>query len=224
MQTNDVVLETLLRERFSTRGFLPDPVPSQTIDRILELAQRTASWCNVQPWEVVVTSGAATDGLTELLLGLGADDERVFDIEPPARYDGVFRDRRRASGFALYESVAISRDDQEGRARQARENFRFFGAPHVAIITTAKELGPYALVDCGGYVANFLLAATSLGVATIAQAAIANFSGPVRQHLGIPDERQVVCAISFGLADLDHPVNNFRTERASIDDVVRRVG
>jgi hypothetical protein len=34
----------------------------------------------------------------------------------------------------------------------------------------------------------------------------------------------VVCAISFGYADVEHPVNRFRTERASLDDAVELRG
>ncbi len=104
--------------------------------------------------------------------------------------------------------------------RQAFENYRLFGAPHVAIVTSEAQLGPYGYVDCGAYVANFLLAAESLGVATIAQASIANFSNVVRAHFDIPAERHVVCGISFGYADTEHPVNAFRTERATIAEAI----
>ena len=48
-------------------GFLPEPVPRAVIERILALAQRTASWCNCQPWQVAVTEGAATERLRQAL-------------------------------------------------------------------------------------------------------------------------------------------------------------
>lgn len=40
--------------------FLPEPVPHETIERILALAQRTPSWSNTQTWRVIVTEGAGT--------------------------------------------------------------------------------------------------------------------------------------------------------------------
>ncbi|MNT65308.1 hypothetical protein D3C72_2032800 [compost metagenome] len=43
------LLERLHHERHSGRGFLPDPVPSETQAMMFGLAQRTASWCNAQP-------------------------------------------------------------------------------------------------------------------------------------------------------------------------------
>jgi len=36
----------------------------------------------------------------------------------------------------------------------------------------------------------------------------------VREALGLPPERRIVCGISFGYADQDHPANQFRTTRA----------
>ena len=48
---------------------------------------------------------------------------------PPERYDGVYGDRRRASGYGLYTALGIERSDQEARLRQMLENYRFFGAP-----------------------------------------------------------------------------------------------
>ena len=55
------VLEELLRERYSVRAFLPQPVPRATIERVLVAAQRTASWCNSQPWQVLIASGEAKE-------------------------------------------------------------------------------------------------------------------------------------------------------------------
>ena len=55
------VLEELLGERYSCRAFRPEPVPRPIIERILTAAQRTASWCNSQPWQVVIASGEARE-------------------------------------------------------------------------------------------------------------------------------------------------------------------
>ncbi|WBY03072.1 nitroreductase [Ramlibacter tataouinensis] len=210
-------LESLLAQRHSCRAFRPEPVPRATIERIAALAQRTASWCNAQPWQVFVASGSATERFRAALLA-AADAQRPVapDVAWPREYPGVYGERRRACGFALYESVGVARGDRVASARQARENFRLFGAPHVAIVTTAEPLGPYGALDCGAYVSQFMLAAQSLGVATIAQAALASWPDLVREVLGIAPERQVLCGISFGYADAAHPANGFRTARAAL--------
>src|SRR3546814_15345192 len=70
---------------------------------------------------------------------------------------------------------------------QAARNFVLFDAPHVAIVTSRRELGVYGAVDCGAYVGTFLLAAQAHGVAAIPQAALAARSPTVRAHFAIPD-------------------------------------
>ena len=79
----DQPLETWLRERHSCRAFLPEPVPRAVIERILALAQRTASWCNCQPWQVAVTEGAATERLRQALLARA--EEPGFTPDFPRR-------------------------------------------------------------------------------------------------------------------------------------------
>lgn len=218
--SEETTLEQLLSRRHSCRGFLSKPVPDAVIGRIVEIAQRTASWCNAQPWQIEITRGAGTDAFRELMLA-HVEDQPVTDFEWPTAYQGIYSDRRRACGFALYESVGVARGDKDGYRRQMTENYRFFGAPHVAIISSDEGLAAYGAIDCGGFVANFLNAATALGVATIPQAALTIRSDLVRAHFDLPASRRVVCAISFGYEDTGHPANSFRTERAATADVIR---
>lgn len=214
-------LEALLQDRYSCRAFQPTPVPRPDMERMFSLAQGTASWCNSQPWQVTVLSGAATVRLADALTENAKTGNRQADLDLPQEYRGVYLDRRRKAGFGLYESLGIRREDMERREAQHLENYRFFGAPHVAIITTDRSLGTYGAVDCGAYIANLLLAAQSLGIATVPQAAIAMSSNAVREELGIPHDRRIVCAVSFGYADQTHPANGFRTDRAGVADVVQ---
>lgn len=216
------VVRKLMQERFSCRGYLADPVPDEVILSIMETARLTASWCNTQPWQLIVTRPGTTEPFSAALLaeakkGGGIDSDLPF----PPEYRDEFLARRRAAGFALYEAVGVTRGDSEGRVRQALENFRFFGAPHVAILTTPEELGPYGAVDCGGFVSSFLLVARAHGVATTPQAAIAQHSGFIREYFDIPEGRQVLCGISFGYADMAHPANTFRTTRIEAEEIFR---
>jgi len=213
-------LETLLADRYSCRAYKPDAVPREIIDRILAAAQRTASWCNSQPWQVTITSGEATRKFRDALYPVAASGTpSTGDFEFPREYRGVYLDRRRESGFQLYNTLGIARGDKAAYAEQALQNFNFFGAPHVAIISSDEALGVYGAVDCGGYVNNFMLAAQALGVATVPQAALAFHSAVVRKHFGMADDRRVVCGISFGYADDGHKVNSYRTSRAQLGDV-----
>lgn len=213
-------LEHLLTTRFSCRAFQDRQVPRPVVERLLTLAQRSASWCNTQPWQVIATSGEGTERLREAMSAHAREHGPEFDFDPPAEYRGVHRERRRATGWQLYEAVGIARGDRAASARQAEQNFRFFGAPHVAIVTTDAVHRVYGAVDGGLYVGTFLLAARSLGLGAVAQAAPAGHAALLRRHFAVPDDRKILVAIAFGYADTDHPVNGYRTARAPLDEVV----
>jgi nitroreductase len=214
-------LNALLDARWSCRAFHDEPVARPVVESILAMAQKTASWCNGQSWQVSITSGDATRRLSAALIGhINGGGQDSSDFEFPREYRGVYLERRRRSGFQLYQAMNIPRGDKAGYQQQTMRNFRFFGAPHVAIITTDEALGVYGAVDCGGYVSNFLLAATAHGVASIAQAALARYAGTVKDALGISPDRRMVCGISFGYPDRGHPANSYRTDRAAVEQVM----
>lgn len=219
-----MTFDELMSQRWSCRAYDPEPVPDEVLDRVLVTAQRTASWCNTQPWQVHLLSGDAAEWLgKELSAHVLSGGAGVADLPVPERYSGVYDARRREAGYGLYESLGIERSDFAARTEQMLKNFSFFGAPHVLIITTDREQGTYGAIDCGGYVANLMNAALEQGLGSIAQGAIAMHSGKVRELLDIPDDRAVVCAVALGRPDERHPVNSFRTSRAELDGVVVRV-
>ncbi|AIO30822.1 nitroreductase family protein [Burkholderia cenocepacia] len=217
-------LERMAAGRFTCRAYLPDAVPTDVIERIVEIAKRAASWCNVQPWHAIVTSRDTTERFRAALVAHAAQHPGIdADMPFPDEYRGVYGERRREVGYALYAALGIARDDRPARERQVAENFRLFGAPHVALLTIPAELGPYAALDCGAFVASFLLAARAHGVATTAQAALAHHARFIRRYFGIGDERRFVCGIAFGYADMTHPANAFRSTRAATADVMQMV-
>ena len=75
------VLDRLLADRWSCRGFTEEPVDPATIERLLLAAQRSPSWCNTQPWHVVVISGDETERLRDAM-------PRTTGLDP------TFRSRR----------------------------------------------------------------------------------------------------------------------------------
>ncbi|MFG1792073.1 nitroreductase [Nocardia sp. NPDC049149] len=212
-------LARILDERWTCRQFRADQVPRDVIESVLRLAQRSPSWCNTQPWQVVITEGAATDRFRTELLAHVQTNAPAPDFEFPAQYAGVYRERRRECGFQLYDSVGIAKGDYAQSMRQTVRNFELFDAPHVAIVTTEADLGVYGAVDCGLYIGNFLLGAQSLGLGAAAQAALASFAPFLHSYFDIPEHRRVVAGISFGYPDNAHPINGFRTTRADLDQV-----
>lgn len=214
-------LNRLAATRFSCRAFQSEPVADEVISRIVETARLAPSWCNAQPWQLIITRGAETARFAAALhahASSGAAPES--DLDWPQSYPGVYGDRRRTCGWQLYDAVGVEKGDRAASMRQMMENFKLFGAPHVAIITSPVELGAYGALDCGGFVTAFCLAAQAQGIATIPQAALASYSPFLREWFEVPEDRLILCAISFGRADMDHPANGFRTDRADVGDLI----
>jgi len=221
MTQESETLHALLTSRFSCRAFLPDELAEDTINQIVNAARHTPSWCNAQPWQLIITRGTETDRFRQALYAhVMSGAAQAPDLPHPNSYSGVYADRRRACGWQLYEAVGVTKGDRAASAKQMAENFNLFGAPHVVLIHAPAELGPYGALDCGGFVTAFCLAAQSLGVATIPQAAVAAHAPFVKEWFGLSGDRLMLCAISFGHADMAHPANNFRTAREDVSALI----
>ena len=58
-ETYDMLLK-LVKTRHSVRKFKPDPIPEDTIEKILEVARWAMSGANSQPWEFIVVTDPKT--------------------------------------------------------------------------------------------------------------------------------------------------------------------
>ena len=221
MQQSYDNLRLLLNSRYSCRAYKKQEVSEKDIREIISTASRVPTWCNAQPWEVLVTRGQATEKLSQLLIESTKTQQINPDFNWPTQYVGQYAQRRRQCGYQLYESIGIQKEDKKRRKEQMMLNYKFFGAPHVAIITSESDLGPYGSMDCGGFIAAFTIVAQAKGIATIAQASVTGYAQTIRKYFQIPKNRLIQTAISFGYSDDLHPVNHFRTEREKSENVVK---
>ena len=221
MQQSYDNLRLLLNSRYSCRAYKKQEVSEKDIREIISTASRVPTWCNAQPWEVLVTRGEATEKLSQLLIESTKTQQINPDFNWPTQYVGQYAQRRRQCGYQLYESIGIQKEDKKRRKEQMMLNYKFFGAPHVAIITSESDLGPYGSMDCGGFIAAFTIVAQAKGIATIAQASITGYAQTIRKYFQIPKNRLIQTAISFGYSDDLNPINHFRTEREKSENVVK---
>ena len=221
MQQSYDNLRLLLNSRYSCRAYKKQEVSEKDIREIISTASRVPTWCNAQPWEVLVTRGEATEKLSQLLIESTKTQQINPDFNWPTQYVGQYAQRRRQCGYQLYESIGIQKEDKKRRKEQMMLNYKFFGAPHVAIVTSESDLGPYGSMDCGGFIAAFTIVAQAKGIATIAQASITGYAQTIRNYFQIPKNRLIQTAISFGYSDELHPINHFRTEREKSENVVK---
>ena len=213
-------LNKTLRARHSCRAYLPQPVPRALIEQAVATAARAPSWCNAQPWQLVLTEAAETARLGAALHAHAQTHEMQPDLPWPESYTGPYKARRFDCGMQLYDAATIARDDRDARTAQMLENFRFFGAPHMALVTSPRELGAYGALDCGGFVTAFCAALTEAGLGSIPQAAPAGYAPFLRDWFDLPQDRLILCTVSFGHSDTTAPINSFRTPRAETDSLI----
>ena len=188
---------------------------------MLRIAQAAPSDCNSQSWRVLVLSGPPLERLRAALIEAAvAGLAQEPDVPPVERYEGLLQDRRRACGWALYEAVGVKKGDREGSQRQGLENFRLFGAPHLALITVPTAMGARGIFDAGIYAGFLLLAAEALEIAAVPQASITHYAQVIRRHADIPPFHHILCGVAFGSEDAAHPANVFRTTRADLSESV----
>ncbi len=217
-------LDETIRQRRSVRGFLPTPVPREVIEELLALAQHAPSNCNVQPWRVYIASGDMREklraALVEAVLG-GSSSGAMASVDD---FRGGYRDKQVACAVELYGKMGIERGDKAGRLKAMLRNFEFFDAPHVAYICMDKSFGIGVALDVGMYVQTLMLAMQSRGIGSCAQAALRAYPDLVAAQLGIPDDEQILCGLSFGYEDATVPANQTRQPRDPISSNVVFVG
>lgn len=206
-------LSAAWRARRSIRAFRPEPVPRAALLALFEAAQQAPSWCNVQPWRVVVTEPPRTAQIATELQAAARAGFPQPEIPFPLDYPSPYREHRIACGKALYQAMGIARDDKAGRYDAWLRNYALFDAPHVAIVSCDRRLGPYAHVDVGVWLGYLLSAAALLHIDTCPMASVAAYPAPLRRLLPIADTDAILFGIALGRADLTSPANACRTTR-----------
>lgn len=212
----------LMKGRYSCRAYLDELPSRRKVSEAVEAASFAASSKNTQPWTLHIAIGEACDRVRASLLeafdsGAPAGADYKYSLEPMPKQ---LLDRARTCGFALFQHKGIGREDKEARKAHDRENFRLFGAPAVAVLTlpAGGERGNF--LDAGQFLSYFMLALREAGYESVPMFSVANHPQVLRNSLAIPDDRLVVCAISFGIADTTAHVNAFRTTREPAESLV----
>lgn len=206
-------LEHMWAERSSKRAFRPEPVPRETLVRMFEAAQKAPSWCNVQPWRVAITEPPVTGGLATQLQAAAKSGFPQPELPFPIEYPSPYKEHRIACGAALYGAMGVAREDKAGRYDAWLRNYALFDAPHVAVVSCDRRLGPYAYVDVGVWLGYVLTAATALGLDTCAMASVAAYPAVLRAKLAIAETDVILFGLVIGHADEEAAANGCRTTR-----------
>ena len=213
-----------IKSRRSVRRFLPDAVPRELVETIIETASHSPSGTNTQPWRVYVTTG---DTLQRVMAEVCA----TYDANPNYQESSVkdvycnldrdpYLSRKGSLGRSLYGLLGIPKGDAQQMIRQQRRNFEFFDAPVGLFVTLDKSLGFGSWLDAGMFMQTLMLAARASGLDTCAQGFWVQYESIVAPIVGWPENERLVAGIALGYADATAPENTLRTERAPLSEFV----
>jgi nitroreductase len=209
--------------RFSARAFTDREVPFETVYRIVDRARQAPSGGNLQPWHVHVLGGNAIVAFKALVAERAranpSGEEPEFALYPPNLAE-PYRSRRYRCGEDLYASIGVGRDDRAGRLRQLAKNFGFFGAPVALFFTLERFMGPGQWAHLGMLIQTIMLLAREEGLHTCAQEVWTGWHETVCEFLDVPDDQMLYCGMALGHADMEAPINQWRTDRAPMNEVV----
>lgn len=211
-----------LNSRITVRDFLDAPVPDETLRGILNMAQRSPSGGNLQPWRTHVMTGEAlaafkTDAIERVKSG--QTEEPTYPAYPSPLWE-PHRSWRYKLGEDMYGLVGIEKDNKLGRLMWLARNSEFFGAPVGIIITGDARLGMPQYMDVGIYLQSLMLLAREAGLHSAPQGWWRNWHSVCHDHLEIAEGEEVLVGLSLGYGNPDAQVNSLYADRANMEERV----
>ena len=211
-----------LKSRKSVRAFLNKDVPKELLEELFNNAKWSPSSKNIQPWKIIVTTKDKQKEVSKKIIeALESGEKPNIEYENnPCKLEGILKDRAINCGKALYSALNIQREDKEKRIEQWKKNFKSFDAPVTLFFFKNTKTDSSANIDLGILAQSIMLMAMELGLATCAQASLADYPKIVKQALDVSDEYLLMFGMSLGYEDKSDPANNYRTEREELSNFV----
>ena len=214
-----------INSRKSIRGYKPDPVPKEILEEIIDIATRSPSAMNTQPWEITVVTGKVLDDIRQGNIEKLTAEVTPHPDVPLETFEGEYRQRQVELAIQLFQLMGITREDKEKRAWWQQRGFRFFDAPAAIILSVDKSVGDLmSQFDCGAFSQTLCLVALKYGLGTCIEDQGVMFPEVVRGFARIPDSKRIAAGIAIGYPDWDFPANRVETKREPVENVVTWLG
>jgi nitroreductase len=162
---------TAIDRRTSVRHFRPDPVPRETIERLVQAAVRAPNHKLTEPWRFAVLTGGAKARLAEIQAAHRRT--RFDDPDSPEAQAGAEKKRREALETPAFIVAMCHVSDDE--------------------ITREEDYAATMMA-----VANLMVAAASLGLGTYLRTGGTLRESALAELVGLPAEYRVVGIVSLG--------------------------
>lgn len=219
------IIETI-RARRSIRSYKPDPVPRKVLEEIIEACQWAGSPGNMQPWEFAIIGGHVIKEFkkrfTEKVEAKAPSElEFLGTLEVPELYD-----KRRNDYYRTIVDRYVYPPGTESVEEKKRAHFlkrgQLFGAPNIIIISTDKTFlnMPWGIMSIGIIAQTVCLAALARGLGTCIMGGPVDWPNMLRDLLGIPQSKAIICGIAIGYPDSEDRFNNVPRRRIPLEEWV----
>jgi nitroreductase len=221
--------ELLAQNRHSVHRFMPRPVSSELLDRLIACAQWAPNSYNLQPTHfVVVTDQEAKRRLAKLVIGeheieeCGAVVAFIGDCDAVRRQGDEIIARDIEAGVLTEATASIRRERMSrlriGHANPAVRALQRAGRSLLRLVGAAgahEDVRTWLAKQAMASASFFMLAATSAGLGT---AALDGFhSRRVRKLLGVPNGFELFLLVAVG-----HPFEGKTTGRLPVAAFIHR--
>ncbi|MDI2124805.1 nitroreductase [Yinghuangia seranimata] len=211
--------------RRAVRAFSDEPVPRETLERVLTAATRAPSSGNLQPWHIYVVTGEPLADLkrraTARAMAGDPGDERDYPMYP-ADLTSPYLDRLSTAATQRYAALGVDRDDPDRPRKIATLNSGAFGAPVVLFCYLDRTMGPGQWGDAGMYLQTVMLLLRAEGLHSCPQVMWTMYRRTVSQVVGADDRLALFCGVAVGHEDQGVP--RLRTNRADMTETVTFIG
>ena len=208
----------IMKQRRSIRKYLDKPVSRADIEDLIRYAGSAPSAINLQPWEYVVTYGEEKDRLIRRLKKVHAMKNVSCGPGTSTPLPKKIADRSRRALKVMEPQIAklnvpFNQFIEEGSCS-------FYGAPVVIIVLMDKIFPNLRYLDVGLSASYLFLAAEAKGLSTCPVGLITEYGDDIKDVLNIPEEKEVLLAISLGYEDETAPENDFKTDREPLNEIL----
>jgi len=205
--------------RHSVRDFSSKLVAKDTVMKILEVATRSPSGSNGQPWEVFVAAGDTLEKIRkryqEYPASGPASPPRPGGTPRPAfiieRMTTIRNERLKLLGLDPSDPASGNIFQEWGR--------RLFGVPVLIVICMDKALS--SNLDIGLFIQTICISAQGHGIDSFIAGAFVSHQDVLREELEIPENLNIITGVGLGYANPDNIINTYRSPRRPIAEVVR---
>jgi nitroreductase len=115
----------------------------------------------------------------------------------------------------------IERGGQDFKTYINEGSLNFYGAPAVALMFMDEAFPPERMADIGILVGYLVLAAAGHGLDSCPIGLVRAYDDEIKDHLNIPEDKQLIISVAFGRQDPVAPINEFKSTRAELKELVR---